>query len=101
MMKPHRHAALIHAWADGAEIQYWNESFSSWHTLSSAPTWDEDAEYRIKPEKEYPKSSLSYEQLCNIWSAAHKVEGNEGVATVALRMCADAAVRQYIRENEE
>lgn len=48
MNTPHKHAELIKAWADGAEIQirvlqsgYWADS--------TPPAWREDREYRIKP----------------------------------------------------
>lgn len=52
-MKPHKHAELIKAWADGAEIQdrykfgyrYWTD----WAD-NDEPTWQFDHEYRIKPE---------------------------------------------------
>jgi hypothetical protein len=46
-MKPHKHAELIKAWADGAEIEQkgpyteWSE-FLGW--------WSDALEYRIKPE---------------------------------------------------
>jgi hypothetical protein len=44
---PHKHAALIKAWADGAKVQYlWEKT---WHD-SPAPTWDDRTQYRIKPE---------------------------------------------------
>lgn len=48
----HKHADLIHAWADGAEIQYrhWG---SDWKD-SRSPTWDVNWEYRIKPEEKKP-----------------------------------------------
>lgn len=49
MNKPHKHAALIKAWADGAEIEYLYSGSSEW-TPISAPSWDGDGEYRIKPE---------------------------------------------------
>lgn len=48
MNKPHIHADLIKAWADGAEIQvlysgtYWKDIFY--------PYWHEKVEYRIKPK---------------------------------------------------
>lgn len=45
-MKPHKHAELIKAWADGAEIQYYE--IDKW--VDCVPEWDEDYEYRIKPE---------------------------------------------------
>lgn len=49
-MKPHKHAALIKAWADGAEMQYRNSSGESWRDCSSNPAWCHMAEYRIKPK---------------------------------------------------
>ena len=48
MSKPHKYAALIKAWADGAEIQAKLRS-GEWIDLST-PTWGMEAEYRIKPE---------------------------------------------------
>ena len=49
MTKPHKHAALIKAWADGAEIVIrWRED-EPWQNCT-APRWDQDCEYRIKPE---------------------------------------------------
>ena len=56
MNKPHKHAALIKAWADGAEIQFRLEDSSGqaedWETFSpgEAPSWLDDCEYRIKPK---------------------------------------------------
>ena len=49
MNKPHKHAALIKAWADGAEIEYLPSDSLIWYTVN-VPLWDEDAYYRIKPE---------------------------------------------------
>lgn len=46
-MKPHKHAELIKAWADGAEIQIKN-SFGDW--VATDPLWSEHYEYRIKPK---------------------------------------------------
>lgn len=48
-MKPHKHAELIKAWADGAEIEAkWPEE-DEW-VDSINPTWSEGRMYRIKPE---------------------------------------------------
>ena len=48
MKTPHKHAELIKAWADGAEIEM--RFSSSWASLPK-PRWDSEvAEYRIKPE---------------------------------------------------
>ena len=48
-MKPHKHAELIKAWADGAEIQAKPTYPDAWFDEIS-PTWEESYEYRIKPE---------------------------------------------------
>lgn len=47
-MKPHKHAELIKAWADGAEIQVLVRD-GEW-VKTPYPEWNEDTEYRIKPE---------------------------------------------------
>ena len=55
MKTPHKHAELIKAWADGAEIEvYWN---GKWEETAS-PIWNTQAEYRIKPE---PKPDVVHE----------------------------------------
>lgn len=46
-MKPHKHAELIKAWADGATIEC--NDCGVWFYANN-PTWQEDREYRIKPE---------------------------------------------------
>lgn len=45
-MKPHKHAELIKAWANGAQIQL--KRYEAWVDLEE-PLWTEDNEYRIKP----------------------------------------------------
>lgn len=50
MSKPHKHAALIKAWADGAEIEVKALQSEIWHDVPS-PVWDETREYRIKQAK--------------------------------------------------
>jgi hypothetical protein len=46
---PHKHAALIKAWADGAEIEFRWDCLDDWRRIT-APRWDQDGDYRIKPE---------------------------------------------------
>lgn len=48
MKKPHKHAELIKAWADGAEIQV-EETTGSWVDIP-CPLWRCSTTYRIKPE---------------------------------------------------
>ena len=49
----HKHADLIHAWADGAEIQFFSRDKKDW-VYTPEPTWQIDNEYRIKPEEKKP-----------------------------------------------
>lgn len=52
MNKPHKHAELIKAWADGATIQFLNLHFNEWKDiLDNSPSWNENTQYRIKPEQ--------------------------------------------------
>ena len=48
MKTPHKHAELIKAWADGAEIEYYDTD-AQWRTVSD-PTWVKERSYRVKPE---------------------------------------------------
>ena len=60
-MKQHKHAELIKAWADGAEIEgRITESGNEWQLLAK-PCWfsDDYIEYRIKP-KSKPDFTIEY-----------------------------------------
>ncbi len=58
-MKPHKHAELIKAWADGAEIEVYGTYNKQWiHSIR--PAWCEEYEYRIKPQ---PKPDVVVEWL--------------------------------------
>ena len=58
----HKHAELIHAWADGAEIQIFSKLFKEWRFISE-PDWNKDYQFRIKPE---PMRELSDEEVDKI-----------------------------------
>lgn len=60
MKTPHKHAELIKAWADGAEIQsqYTN---GVWYTVAE-PDWNGGWSFRTKPE---PKPDVV--KYCNIY----------------------------------
>ena len=59
----HKHADLIHAWADGAKIEC-KQIDGSWFDGDgeTSPSWNEDYEYRIKPE---PKPDVVKHFLCD------------------------------------
>jgi hypothetical protein len=48
----HKHAELIHAWANGAKIQVKAHKLE-WEDREN-PLWDTDSEYRIKPFLKQP-----------------------------------------------
>jgi hypothetical protein len=70
MTKPHKHAELIKAWADGATIQARDEIFE-WADIPN-PTWQLNLEYRIKRE---PKPDVVEERLL-FWNMAIPNDAN-------------------------
>ena len=48
MKQRHKHADVIIAWANGAEIECRLDPYDSW-SKSTSPSWHADWEYRIKP----------------------------------------------------
>ena len=54
MNERHKHADLIHAWAEGKEVQYYSRTSKEWIDLDQ-PSWHLCDEYRIKPENPYDK----------------------------------------------
>lgn len=63
-MARHKHADLIHAWAEGAEIEYKNCS-GEWVNVGSTPRFITSIEYRIKPkEPEWWENIPKHGVLC-------------------------------------
>ena len=48
-MKPHKHAELIKAWADGAKIQWKFDETGPWMDFNDGHGFYSEAIYRIKP----------------------------------------------------
>lgn len=49
MTQRHKHADVIIAWANGAEIEYRNLPGATWMSVGAIPGWVENYEYRVKP----------------------------------------------------
>lgn len=96
--KPHKHAALIKQWADGAVIQVRNQAFGTadvgpeWQDASK-PLWDDYYEYRVKP-KEYPKSGLDAMKVVELC-----INSNCSPVNV-YQSVADAAIQYFIESGE-
>jgi hypothetical protein len=58
----HKHAEIIKAWADGAEIQFLNCS-DNWIDVDN-PRWHKEGEYRIKPEEKKPVVRWLWAKQC-------------------------------------
>ena len=48
-MKPHKHAAVIKAWADGEVVEFKSKYNEEWAVIPH-PTWVSNYEYRIRTE---------------------------------------------------
>ena len=52
MQKTHKHAELIKAWADGAEVQWHSDFHREWLDAKN-PVWNKNREYRVKPKSKW------------------------------------------------
>ena len=59
-MKQHKWAKEIKAWADGAEIQAKHCNADNWHTDDEPYFWQDDFEFRIKPQPKEPQYLYVY-----------------------------------------
>lgn len=64
--KPHIHAEVIKAWADGATIEYRGDKH--WNLVDN-PLWIPTTEYRVKPE---PKPDVIH----TFWAMVDVKDGN-------------------------
>lgn len=96
MNKPHKHAELIKAWADGAEIQWLGDAGrgrratrngEEWFDVSH-PSWAEGTCYRIKPPP--PKT---YGEIAR--DAWHHIDPLGDYKT-CWEVCAKAAIDAYL-----
>jgi hypothetical protein len=103
-MKPHKHAEVIKAWADGAEIQICQKNTNmAWVDIGN-PNWVDWYEYRVKPAREFPKTSLSAEQVSEVYAKAFggniRADRFNQRKKAAILAVADAAIKQYILDQE-
>ena len=65
---PHKHAAVIKAWADGAEVQILSLDGREWNCILR-PSFRTEREYRIKPEPK-PDVVMYFQVTRNILRAS-------------------------------
>lgn len=93
MRTPHKWADVIKAAADGYDIEYYDGE--SWYscTLYFLLVNDNRLNFRVKPEKIYPVTSIPLDALFIIFDAEEK-------APKGLYKVANAAIRRYIDDME-
>jgi len=70
--KRHTHADVIHAYAEGAEIEVFDEVFNKWKRVLN-PGFYPTKKYRIKPDKKpWYKNIPEHGILCWVGDAAHE-----------------------------
>lgn len=107
--KPHKHAALIKEWADGATIEWTWPGDKNWSPIDAcSPSWDVNIEYRVKPEKLYPESGMTEQELLKVYyisGAPSTVLQYRAIANAALRHAIDAGqvmpLDQHVKEMGE
>lgn len=82
-MTPHKHADLIKAWADGAEIEERPRN-GIWYTFDGGFWADSDEyEYRIKPEEKKPVKRWLYAYIEDgMWVQGQAFFSDEEIKTV-------------------
>jgi hypothetical protein len=76
----HKHADLIHAWADGAEIEVFVNGHWTSCVRKDYPDWHPILEYRIKPKEKKPVVRWLWAYQCNdddnywTWSSTFMTE---------------------------
>jgi hypothetical protein len=95
--KPHKHAEVIKAWADGSSVQFLQEHTEGncWVDIAD-PSWNVTKEYRVKP-RVFPKSSLNSVELYDMWAAGSAC----GPITDIMKHIADEAVKRHILDLEK
>jgi hypothetical protein len=80
MTTPHKHAEIIKAWADGAEIEFYSGYHSEWKPIGENPMWSERLVFRIKPE---PKPDKVY---YGVFDETHVLVGNMTIDSCFTRL---------------
>lgn len=89
---PHKHAAIIKAWADGAAVEGRLHDGHPWLVLKK-PNWVNNFEYRIKP-RVFPTTSMTLDDCRRAYNSAGD-RFNRSIVAVA-----NADIRQYILDTE-
>ena len=85
--KSRPHADIIKAWADGAEIEWYDPMTNEWKFIGH-PTWREDTKYRIKTTKEL---------VCHINSEGEIVSVGSGNLSLTFNLLGELISAEVIK----
>jgi len=92
-MKPHKHAEVIHAFADGAKLQVRLCGAEHWQE-TRFPDFADECEYRIKPEPaapKWPQTTMTSEQMLIAQAGLlGMAEQNRALANAAIAHACEA-----------
>jgi len=97
----HKHCDAIVAWANGEQIEYRPDGQQHWTLCGHAfkPSWAEEYEYRVKPEKVYPVTQMTAQELARTQGPRFITEISASFEREA-RSIANAALRHAIDANQ-
>jgi hypothetical protein len=93
MRTPHKWAKEIRAYAEGYDIQYRGDD-AEWVDIE-CPSFNPNCQYRIKPEREYPVTSMTWGELQIAYN------GGDCNHLSCIKSVANAAIRRYIEDEEK
>ena len=68
-MGKHKHAEIIKAWADGAEVQVFRHEYDGYYWEDTAtPNFNIDFDYRIKPTEKVVRWLWAWQPIGTNWS---------------------------------
>lgn len=93
MPAPHKHAEVIHAFADGAKVQVRLNGAEHWQE-TKFPDFCDECEYRIKPEPaapKWPQTTMAEDSILSAWYNGNDVRGPSAEIWAMIRV-ANAAI---------
>ena len=82
MAQRHKHADVIIAWANGADVQYRSNTNDCWHDCKN-PRWVDHFKYRAKPETFRYRLAL-FKDSDRTWVVAYSSQQAADIACSAI-----------------
>jgi len=76
MSTEREHAALIHAWADGAIVEEYYPNIDEWEE-NNTPSWHPKIQYRIKPVTKLDVAIAALEKIYKIGTQSRVIDISE------------------------